>query len=93
MTSNADFSLFQDDDSDVEDNIFVKLGQFVPSGGAVAKVDELDAYLNGAPEMPEDGNTLRWWYRNRAVYPRLSIMAMDFLSIPGECSGLIVGIG
>jgi len=29
-----------------------------------------------------------WWFKNRAVYPRLSRMALDYLSIPGMCSSI-----
>lgn len=27
-----------------------------------------------------------WWAKNRGIYPRLSRMALDYLSIPGMCS-------
>ena len=30
-------------------------------------------------------DTLAWWYEKRAMFPQLSRMALDYLSIPGEC--------
>ena len=43
--------------------------------------DELDRYLSTDPEAVED--VLKWWYGNRAMYPSLSRMALDYLTIPG----------
>ena len=45
--------------------------------------DDLDRYLSTDPEHVTD--PLAWWYENRAVYPRLHRMALDYLTIPGEC--------
>lgn len=42
--------------------------------------DELNAYLNSDTEDVD--NVLLWWVENRKVYPRLSRMALDYLSIP-----------
>jgi len=28
---------------------------------------------------------LEWWVKNQAVYPHLSWMVLDYLSIPGMC--------
>lgn len=53
------------------------------SAPAASISDELAAYLAAAVENPEDGNALLWWKRNAATYPRLSRMALDYLSIPG----------
>lgn len=46
-------------------------------------LDELTKYLNADPEYVED--VLSWWYVNRSTYPRLSRMALDYLTIPGMC--------
>ena len=46
--------------------------------------DELDAYLAGDIEDVTDA--LEWWIENRARLPRLSRMAIDYLSIPGKSS-------
>jgi hypothetical protein len=46
--------------------------------------DELDRFLSSDPEFVPD--VLAWWHERRNVYPRLSRMAMDYLSIPGELS-------
>lgn len=43
--------------------------------------DELVQYLAAKREKP--ANVLKWWYSRRHVYPRLSRMALDYLSIPG----------
>jgi hypothetical protein len=43
--------------------------------------DELEQYLECPVEDVKD--VLLWWVKNRAVYPRLSRMALDYLSIPG----------
>lgn len=79
-------SCLQDDNSDNNTtNILNKLGQFVPSHSAVDAQDKLATFLNTPPELPAGGNALLWWQRNRSAFLRLALMAMDFLSIPGEC--------
>ncbi|GBE82287.1 putative AC9 transposase [Sparassis crispa] len=42
--------------------------------------NELDAYLSTDPEYVE--NFLTWWHRVCVTYPRLSRMALDYLTIP-----------
>jgi hypothetical protein len=44
--------------------------------------DELDQYLSTDPEHVMD--VLMWWTERKSMYPRLSRMALDYLSIPGE---------
>jgi hypothetical protein len=44
----------------------------------------LDAYLAERCDTPHNGDVLDWWHRRADVYPRLSRMAMDYLTIPGE---------
>lgn len=44
--------------------------------------DELDEYLE-SPLVPTK-DALAWWHTNRARFPRLSRMALDYLSIPGK---------
>jgi len=85
MSCQANNLLFQDNsDDDNDGSIFKSISQFVPSRGIVALVDELTAFLKSPTEWPEGGNALRWWHRNKSTYPHLSLMAMDYLSIPGE---------
>jgi|GraSoiStandDraft_60_1057301.scaffolds.fasta_scaffold328415_2 hypothetical protein len=48
--------------------------------------DELQQYLTADIEDVKDG--LKWWHEKRAVFPRLSRMARNYLSIPGEYSSL-----
>jgi hypothetical protein len=43
--------------------------------------DELDRYLSTDPEMVED--VLMWWNEGCGMYPTLSCMALDYLTIPG----------
>jgi hypothetical protein len=43
---------------------------------------ELEKYLNLDTEAVED--PLVWWFEHKHVYPHLSRMALDYLSIPGE---------
>ena len=44
--------------------------------------DELARYLSTDPEQVKD--VLLWWNDRKASYPRLSRMALDYLSIPGK---------
>ena len=49
---------------------------------ATAIQDELATYLSTGPDLRiVDG--LRWWYKHKHLYPHLSRMAIDYLSIPG----------
>jgi len=44
--------------------------------------DELAMYLSTGRDLGiVDG--LRWWYEHKHLYPHLSRMAIDYLSIPG----------
>jgi hAT family C-terminal dimerisation region len=47
---------------------------------------ELDLYLSTRPEKVSD--PIHWWIEKRQTYPCLSQMAIDFLTIPGECATL-----
>jgi len=42
--------------------------------------DDLDRYLSTDPEMV--GDVLVWWHEHRGMYPSLSRMALDYLTIP-----------
>ena len=44
--------------------------------------DELDRYLSNDPEHVVD--VLMWWTEMKSMYPNLSRMALDYLSIPGK---------
>lgn len=44
--------------------------------------DELQRYLAAKREKPD--NVMKWWYERRHSYPKLSRMALDYLSIPGK---------
>ena len=47
------------------------------------ETDELDEYLSQAIEKVRD--PIAWWWDHQKAYPRLSAMALDYLSIPGTC--------
>ena len=42
---------------------------------------ELDDYLSLPIEKVRD--PIGWWWEHKAMYPKLSAMAFDYLSIPG----------
>jgi hAT family C-terminal dimerisation region len=44
--------------------------------------DELDKYL--LMDCENVLNPLLWWFEHKSIYPHLSRMALDYLSIPGE---------
>jgi hypothetical protein len=50
----------------------------------IAEVSELDTYLAQPVEKVRD--VIAWWWDHRAVFPKLSSMALDYLSAPGMCS-------
>lgn len=50
--------------------------------------DEITRYLQTAPDRADDA--LAWWYERRHIFPRLSRMARDYLSIPGEPLDLFI---
>jgi hAT family C-terminal dimerisation region len=43
---------------------------------------ELDEYLSQPIEKVRD--PMKWWWDHRHVYPKLSSMALDYLSVPGK---------
>ncbi len=46
--------------------------------------DEYEDYLAQPPETKKScPDPMRWLYDHRERYPRLSLMALDYLSIPG----------
>jgi len=44
--------------------------------------DELKCYLNA--DIEDIPDPIAWWHEHCAVYPHLSHMALDYLTIPGE---------
>jgi len=48
----------------------------------ILEPDELDDYLSQAVEKVRD--PIAWWWDHWKVFPRLSAMAFDYLSIPGR---------
>jgi len=52
--------------------------------------EELDHYLS--TDMEGVQNVLAWWWEHCAMYPCLSRMALDYLSIPGKLLFLILNL-
>jgi hypothetical protein len=69
-------------------NIFDDLPSLRPPTTATHR-DELANYLSTERELHiNDG--LIWWHERKHIYPRLSRMALDYLSIPGKLSLFIL---
>jgi hypothetical protein len=51
--------------------------------------DELERYLDSDPEHVTD--VLLWWIERKHMYPTLSCMALDYLTIPGMYRALLDG--
>jgi hypothetical protein len=62
------------------DEIVQKLGQYTRPGSQ----DEYEDYCQGEPYDIKDLSALQWWRQDaqRKRWPRLSLMALDILSIP-----------
>ncbi len=55
-----------------------------PANDETALEDELEDFLSQPPETKKScPDAMLWWYERREKYPRLSRMALDYLSIPG----------
>jgi hAT family C-terminal dimerisation region len=50
----------------------------IPMDG-LGDVNELDNYLSQGIEK-----VIAWWWDHQKVYPKLSAMAFDYLSVPGN---------
>lgn len=51
---------------------------------------ELERYLETPPEKIKPDGALQWWYENQSMFPHLSRMAMNYLTIPGERFGFLM---
>ena len=67
--------------SQVDGNIFDWLTVLTPPKPSNLR-SELDCYLSNDVENAADA--LAWWDEKQAIYPQLSRMARDYLSIPGK---------
>lgn len=54
----------------------------IPMDG-IAQPHELDDYLS--QPIKKVCNPIAWWWDHRHIFPKLSKMAFDYLSIPGMC--------
>jgi hypothetical protein len=52
------------------------------TGSSCIRHNELDKYLQLLVENVKD--PLKWWVNNHKVYPNLSQMALDYLSLPSR---------
>jgi hypothetical protein len=75
-----DCSPLQDDFDPTFNNIFDALPT-VSRSKKVGLADEIARYLSVPTEATLD--PLVWWTERKDIYPRLSRMALDYLSIPG----------
>ena len=48
---------------------------------SLKEINELDNYISQAIEKVTD--PIKWWWDHWKVFPKLSAMAFDFLSVPG----------
>jgi len=71
-------TLYQIPESDDDDFANISVGPNI----ARSPTHELDEYLHRPVDNTKE--PLKWWVQHSEVYPDLSRMAMDFLSIPGE---------
>ncbi|THH29708.1 hypothetical protein EUX98_g4489 [Antrodiella citrinella] len=64
-------------------NVFDAMLTLAPIQSSAAGTHELDIYLQERlADIPASDDALLWWYDRRSVFPRLSRMARDFLTIP-----------
>ena len=45
--------------------------------------DEITLYLSTSTGTEDVSDGIRWWCRKKEIYPQLSRMAIDYLTIPG----------
>ncbi|KAJ8474625.1 hypothetical protein ONZ51_g7088 [Trametes cubensis] len=65
----------------VSENIFDNMPDlFSGNSRRTLSNDELDLYLKAEPEAVS--NPIQWWHTRRRLFPRLSRMALDYLTIP-----------
>ncbi len=50
--------------------------------------NEIKRYINSPTVVTKD--PIQWWWDHRREYPRLSRMALNYLTIPGTSSMLLV---
>lgn len=79
-TSGITCSSHHQGSSNIFDNL-PSLSRLHPTTGH----NELDVYLATSVEDIAPGDTLKWWQDHSSLYPCLSHMALDYLTIPGTC--------
>ena len=67
-------------DEDDTSNIFDHLPSLARTKTTTSD-GELDTYLNA--DIEDITDAIAWWYGRRKTYPRLSRMALNYLTIPG----------
>ncbi|TFY79033.1 hypothetical protein EWM64_g4980 [Hericium alpestre] len=55
-------------------------------GNEAERISELEEYLRSPVEKVKD--PVQWWFSKRHVYPKLSRMALDYLSIPATSTAV-----
>jgi hypothetical protein len=62
--------------------VFDNLELFTGVNMDEAEKDELDRYL--VDDVIKVNDPIKWWLAKSSLFPSLSRMALDYLSIPGE---------
>ena len=74
-----------DSDIELEDDTMMLT---LPSmAGAAPSGDELETYLEEPCEIMPDAELFDWWRRRADKFPRLSRMALNYLTAPGTSIG------
>ena len=68
--------------SDKDSEFFSLLDCLTVEGNANQNIDEVDRYVTHQPTLEEKANPSIFWKNHSQSYPKLSILAKEFLSIP-----------
>jgi hypothetical protein len=83
---------------DKKANRFDDDGAIEQAGGAASTppANEVDHFLDSDIEQVKSKDLITWWKSKARIYPCLSRMALDYLSIPGElatdCSCIVFSV-
>jgi hypothetical protein len=75
-------------------NQFDNDGAIEQAGGAASTspANEVNHYLDSDIEQVKSKDLITWWKFKACMYPCLSCMALDYLSIPGELATIFLQI-
>jgi hypothetical protein len=90
QVTKAGFHLTMLEQATSQGNIFDNLPSLAPLKSTPV-VDEITLYLTVPLENVKDA--IKWWREKHNVYPRLSRMALDYLTIPGmQCLACVFNL-